>query len=148
MTRDFSFLTPSNMVTVHESFRILNENTPRYMLAASQKQLRRQNGLQKTAMAKVSGSAPKRRTTNFPVRDYGMSTTNPRIKLFNGKADSPELFFGNRDVLGFPIHFARPSGRQEREVIYIGGSCRIPSSSSSLTGTGNITPAGCARESL
>lgn len=27
MTRDFSFLTPSNMVTVHESFRILNENT-------------------------------------------------------------------------------------------------------------------------
>lgn len=27
MTRDFSFLTPSNMVTVHESFRISNENT-------------------------------------------------------------------------------------------------------------------------
>lgn len=38
----------------------------------------------------------------------GMPTTNPRIKLFNGKAGSSELFFGKRDVLGFPIHFARP----------------------------------------
>lgn len=82
-----------------------------------------------------------------------MSTTNPRIKLFNGKADSPELFSGNRDVLGFPIHFARPSGRQEREVIYIGGGCRTPPPppsypSSSLTGNGDIILAGCARESL
>jgi len=39
----------------------------------------------------------------------GMPTTNPRIKLFNGKAGSLELFFGKRDVLGFPIHFARPT---------------------------------------
>lgn len=160
MTRDFSFLTPSNMVAVHESFRILNENTPRYTLS----QHYWNNGEDKTdfgrlAMAKVSGSArlcfpPSRilqeeRPTSLALRGtVGMSTTNPRIKLFNGKAGSPELFFGNRDVLGFPIHFARPSGRQEGEVIYIGGGCRAPSFPSSLTGTGDITPARCAHESL
>lgn len=44
----------------------------------------------------------------------GMPTTNPRIKLFNGKAGSSELFFGKRDVLGFPIHFARPPADKRR----------------------------------
>lgn len=55
--------------------------TSLHALATLQKQLRRQNGLRKMAMAKVSGSARlcspppshSSRTTNFPraVRDYG-----------------------------------------------------------------------------
>lgn len=80
-----------------------------------------------------------------------MSTTNPRIKLFNGKAG---IIFRGRErkrerrwSRAFPIHFARPSGRQERDVIYIGGGCH-PTLFFPLADTGDITPAGCARESL
>lgn len=92
------------------------------------------------------------------LSEVGMPTTNPRIKLFNGKADSSELFFGKRDVLGFPIHFARPPvDKRGKGMIYIEGWLSRPSLSSSplfspplpsSPDTRNITgPAGCARES-
>lgn len=55
----------------------------------------------------------------------GMPTTNPRIKLFNGKAGSSELFFGKRDVLGFPIHFARPPADKSGGWFTSGGGCRV-----------------------
>lgn len=140
-----------------KSFRILNENTLCNILVALWKQLRRQNGLGKMAMeiagmstcsySSLSCIFQEKRQTFRSVK-LGMPTT--RIKLFNGKASSSELFFEKRDALGFPIHFACPSVDKSKgwftSVVAASISLLLPLSFAS--NTGNITgSAGCARES-
>lgn len=114
------------------SFRILKKNTLCNILVALWKQLRRQNGLGKMAMeitgmstcsySSLSCILQEKRQTFRPVK-LGMPTTNPRIKLFNGKASSSELFFEKRDAPGLSHSLCLPFGRQEQRVIYVGGGC-------------------------